>query len=201
MSLNRSSGYCQVNVRQGCTLLVCNWPHFVGQNHFFVMMLFNKDFAIQSASRIFGTIYKSENLVPCQPSGQRDILSGCPTVQSIIRPDDENFLSEPSFMSRSFELFQLASVWSFQQHVRTTLGVRPAMGFPSKIQLWEDRCNRPNDVDSRPDTLIHKTSIAFKSRCLDVSPLGPEERASDMEITCIRSTVQTSIPLVRRAKP
>jgi hypothetical protein len=27
-------------------LLVCNLPHFVGQNHFFVMMLFNKDSAI-----------------------------------------------------------------------------------------------------------------------------------------------------------
>jgi hypothetical protein len=29
------------------SLLVCNWPHSVGQNHFFVKMLFNRDFAIQ----------------------------------------------------------------------------------------------------------------------------------------------------------
>jgi hypothetical protein len=28
-------------------LLVCNWPHSVGQNHFFVKMLFNRDSAIQ----------------------------------------------------------------------------------------------------------------------------------------------------------
>jgi len=28
-------------------VLVCNWPHSVGQNHFFVKMFFNRDFAIQ----------------------------------------------------------------------------------------------------------------------------------------------------------
>jgi hypothetical protein len=36
-----------------------------------------------------------------------------------------------------------------------------------------------------------------KFRWLDVSPLGPDVRASDMEIVCIRSTVRTTIPLVR----
>jgi hypothetical protein len=30
-------------------LLVCNWPHSIGQNHFFAMMLFNRDSAILSA--------------------------------------------------------------------------------------------------------------------------------------------------------
>jgi len=35
-----------------------------------------------------------------------------------------------------------------------------------------------------------------KSRRPDVSPLGSDVRASDMEIACIRSTVQTTIPLV-----
>jgi hypothetical protein len=29
------------------SLLVCNWPYSVGQNHFFVMMLFNRDSVIQ----------------------------------------------------------------------------------------------------------------------------------------------------------
>jgi hypothetical protein len=45
---------------------------------------------------------------------------------------------------------------------------RPAMGFLSQTQIWEDRCNRPNDVDSRPNPLIHMASHAFKvqtSRC------------------------------------
>jgi hypothetical protein len=84
-------------------LLVCNWQHSVGQNKFFVMMLFNRDFTIQSASRGFCTIYKSKNSVPCQPSERCVIPSGRPTVQSIIRSDDENFPSGPSSVSRSFE--------------------------------------------------------------------------------------------------
>jgi hypothetical protein len=65
-------------------------------------------------------------------------------------------------VSTSFELFQLASVRTFQQHVRTTLSVQPAMGFLSKTQIWEDRYNCPDDVDSRPDALIHKASCTFK---------------------------------------
>jgi hypothetical protein len=43
-----------------------------------------------------------------------------------------------------------------------TLSVQQTMRFLSKTQIWEDRYNRPDDVDSRPDTLIHKASIAFK---------------------------------------
>jgi len=45
-------------------LLVCNWLYSVRQNHFFVMMLLNRDSAIQSASRRFCTVYKSEKLDP-----------------------------------------------------------------------------------------------------------------------------------------
>jgi len=120
------------------TLLDCNWLHFVGQNHFFVKLLLNRDFAIHSASRRFCTIYKSE------------------------KSDDENFLFGPSFVSKSFELLQLASVWTFQQHVRTTFSVRQTMGCLSKTQIWEDHCNRLDDVDSHLDALIHKASIAFK---------------------------------------
>jgi hypothetical protein len=60
------------------------------------------------------------------------------------------------------KLLHLASVWTFQQHVQMTLSVRQASGFPSKTQLWKDCCNRSDDVDSRPNVLIHKASIAFK---------------------------------------
>jgi len=177
-------------------MLVCSWPHSVGQNHFFVMMLFNKDSAIQSTSRRFCTVSKSKNSVPCQPSRRRDIPFGHPTVQSIIRLDDENFPSGPSSVSRSFELLQLASVQKFQQHVRTTLSVRQASWFLSKSQLWEVRCNRPDNVDFRPDALIHKVRIVFKSKRPNDSPHGPDPRPLDMGIVCIRSIVRTTIPLV-----
>jgi hypothetical protein len=198
-------------------VLVCNWLHSVGQNQFFVMMFLNRYSAIQNVSRRFCTVYKSEKSDPLQPSGRRDIPSGRPIVQSIIRPDDENFPSEPPSVSRIFELLQLASVRTFQQHIRTTLSVRPAMGFPSKIQIWEDRCNRPNNVDYHPDELIHKASIAFKiqtsghqsswsrrasiiyGNCvrqinrLNNHSLGPDTWSLDMKIGCSGSaTVRTT---------
>jgi hypothetical protein len=189
-------------------LLVCNWLHSVGQNHFFVMMLLNRDSAIQSASRRFCTVYKSEKSNPLQPSGQHDIPSGRPTVQSIIRPNDENFPSGPFSVSRSFKLLQLAFIGTFQQHVGTTLSVRPATRFPSKTQIWEDLCNRPDDVDFRLDVLIHKASIAFKiqtsgrqssrsgrasiiyGNCVhlinrpDDHSLGSDTQSPNMEIAC-----------------
>jgi hypothetical protein len=143
-------------------VIVCNWPHSVGQNHFYVMMLFNRDSAIQSASRRFCTIWKSKNLIPCQPSGRCVIPSKRLAVHNIILLDDENFSSRPSSVSRSFKLLQVAFVRTFLQHVWMTLNARQALGFLSKTQLWEDRCNRRNDVDSCPDELIHKASIAFK---------------------------------------
>jgi len=99
---------------------------------------------------------------PLQQSGRLDTPSERPTVQSIICPDDENFPSKPSSVFRSFEMLQVASVRTSQQYVRMPLSVRSAMGFLSKTQIWEDSCNRPDDVDSRPNALIHKASHAFK---------------------------------------
>jgi hypothetical protein len=108
-------------------------------------MLFNRDSAIQkcfqkilhslqvrksdSLSVVQTTYHIVRTLIcpKCQPFGRRVIPSGRSFVYSIIRPDDENFLSGPSTVSRSFELLQLASVRTFQQHVRTTLIVRPKL--------------------------------------------------------------------------
>jgi hypothetical protein len=96
------------------------------------------------------------------------------------------------------------------------LSVRKALGFLSKAQLWEDRCNRPDDVDSRLDVLIHNGSIAIQiqtsgrrsswsertciryGNCVhqinrpDDHPLGSNARSLYMEITCSgRATVRT----------
>jgi hypothetical protein len=119
-------------------------------------------------------------------------------------------------MSKSFKLLQLASIRTFQQHVRTTLSVRQTSGFLSKTQLWEDRYNRPDDMDSRPNALIHKVSIAIQiqtsgqrsswsgraciryGNCVhqinrpDDHPPGPDTRSLYMEITCNgHATVRT----------
>jgi hypothetical protein len=135
-------------------------------------------------------------------------MLNCP---SIIHPDDENFLSEPSFVSRSFVLFQLASVRTSQQHVRMPLSVWLAMRFLSKTQICGDSCNRLDDVCSRPNVLIHKASSAFKIQtsghqsswsgrssfidgncvhqinCPDDRCYGPNAPSLDMEIACCKS--------------
>jgi hypothetical protein len=126
--------------------------------------------------------------------------------------------SGPSSVSRSFELLQLAFVLTFQQYVWTTLSVRQTSRFLSKIELWEDCCNRPDDVDSLPDALIHKASIAIQiqtsgrqsswsghvtiryGNCVhqiyrpDEHPPGPDAQILYMEITCSgRATVRTRL--------
>jgi hypothetical protein len=97
-----------------------------------------------------------------------------------------------------------------------------ASGFLSKTQIWEDCCNHPDDMDSRPDALIHKASIAIQiqrserqstssgracirnGNCVhqisrpNDHPPSLDARSLYMEITCSRrATVQTTWVTVR----
>jgi len=128
------------------------------------------------------------------------------------------FPSEPSSVSRSFELLQLASVWTIQQPIRMTLSVRSSFRISFQTQIWEDCYNRPDDVESRPYALIHKVSIAIQIQtsgqqsswfgrasikygnfvhllnCPDDHPPGPDAQSLYMEITCSeRATVWTIV--------
>jgi hypothetical protein len=155
-------------------------------------------------------------------SQETSVRTTCHTVRTLIRlkhhPSGRHgFLSGPSSMSRSFELLQFASFWTFQQPVRTTLSVRSGFRFSFQKQIWEDCYNRPDDVDSCPDALFLKGSSQFKlirpdaglpwsGRAYDIygncvlhitrpngHPLGPDARSLYKEITCSgRATVQTT---------
>jgi len=81
-------------------------------------------------------------------------------------------------------------------YVWTTLSVRPAMGFLSKTQIWEDRCNRPDNVDSLQTRSSIRQVAHSKFRRPDNSLYGPDARATYMEIACIWSTIRTTILLV-----
>jgi len=113
----------------------------------------------------------------------------CP---SIIRSDDENFSSKPSSVSRTFELFLVASVRTSQQHGRTPFSVQQGKRLRSKTQIWEESCNHPDDVCSLPNTILDKARRAYKvqpSRC-QTSWFGHSRL--NMEIACSRSeTVRT----------
>jgi hypothetical protein len=98
-------------------LLVCNWPHSIGQNHLFVKMLFNKDSAIQKCfQKILHSLQvKKFSFLPA-------VRTTCHTVRMPIRL--KHHLYRPSSVSRSFELLQLASIRTIQQPAQTTLSVR-----------------------------------------------------------------------------
>jgi hypothetical protein len=145
----------------------------------------------------------------CQPSGWRVIPFRRSSVYSIIRLDDENFRLD-------FPLCRVVSNCSSLHPSGQHSVFDKALGFLSKTQLWEDRCNCPDDVDYRPGALIHKASIAIQiqtsgrqsswsgrasiryGNCvhqisrLDDHPPSLNMGSLYMEITCSgRATVQT----------
>jgi hypothetical protein len=158
-----------------------------------------------------------------QLSNASTVWTTCQTVRTHIKlkhhpSGRRGFPSGPSSVSRSFELLQLASVRTIQQPLRTTLSVRSSFKISFQTQIWEDCCNRPDDVDSRPDVLIHKASIVNQiqtfgrqsawtgcasiryGNCVhqidhpDAHPPGPDARNLYMEITCSgRVTVRTRL--------
>jgi hypothetical protein len=167
-------------------LLVCNWPHSVGQNHFVVKMLFNRDSTIQSTSRRFCAIYKSENSIPCQPSGRCVILSGRPALQSFSHPDDMSYRPDTHQTKVSSVRTTWIPVQTFLcvEKLRTAPAcIRPDVSaarpddsqclpsfrFSFQKQIWEDYCNRPDEVDSCPNVLLLKVSSQFKFNRLDAS--------------------------------
>jgi len=150
-------------------LLVCNWPHSVGQNHFIVKMFFIRDSAIQKYSRRFCTVCKSRK------SGSLPaVRTTSHTLRTLIRLKHHSsgrrgFPSGLSSLSRSFELLQLASVRTIQQPVRTILNVRSSLRISFQTQIQEDCCNRPDDMDSCPTALLLKASLQFKLNCSNAS--------------------------------
>lgn len=148
----------------------------------------------------------------------------CQTIRTHIRLKHHSsrrcgFLSGPSSVSRSFELLQLTYVQTIQQPVLTTFSVRSSFRISFQTQIWEDCFNDADDVDSHPDALIHKASIAIRiqtsgrqsawseraciryGNCVDqidrpnVHPLGLDAQNLYIEITCSgRATVWTTVP-------
>jgi hypothetical protein len=111
--LTRSSDFCPRMAKWGVCSFLC-WLHYVGQNHFYVMLLLSQGCCfIQSLHFNYelqeDSVQNSNKSVqfPCiLPDG---ILSRRSSVSN-IRPHDENFPSGRPSMSRNFEFFKIASV-------------------------------------------------------------------------------------------
>jgi hypothetical protein len=132
------------------SLLVCNWPHSVGKNHFYVMILANRDSAIQkcfqkiqhslqvrkfdslSAVRTTCHTVRTPICPKCQPSGRRELsvrtfpyVEKFQTAPACIHSDVSAARPNESQCSTSFRI-------SFQNIVMgRSLQPSGRLGFPS----------------------------------------------------------------------
>jgi hypothetical protein len=122
-----------------------------------------------------------------------------PDRPSIIRPDDVSLRLDPPLCREGS--IQLASVRTFQQHVRTPLSTRSVSDFfPSSKKGWIDQPfgrafpygkNHNSNITVRtsdscgPDACSSKKEIADSTSTIRTTAYhGPDERIADMEITC-----------------
>jgi len=101
-----------------------------------------------------------------------------------------------------------SSVWTTWIPVRTFLYVEKLRTAPACIRSDNSQCSIklqdffPKHRDGKIATTVRTSSYIrqvsqFKSRRPDASQHGLDARVSNMEIACIRSTVRTTILLVR----
>jgi hypothetical protein len=151
------------------------------------------------------SIYKSENLrFPVSRTDDRAIPSGRPSVHCSIRPNDvpyrpdarqtkhhmsgrRTFSVRTSTVSRSYCPSPYPSGCLSRPSRR--LSVIDQIRILSKFNLREDCFNRPDDVDSRPDALIHKARIVIQ-----ISPSGRQS-------ALVRTRVQLIWKLPIRLQP
>jgi hypothetical protein len=165
------------------SLLVCDWLHSVGQNHFYVMMFFIQgccfirslhfSFVLQRRLR---AEFKAVSTVPLQPAGWRIIPSGRSTVQASSIRMTRTFHPDLPLCREASNYSKLHLSGGLSNTSRHRPVVNHLWDFFSKTQIWEDNRNRPGNVYSRPDALI------YKARCIQ------------------NSDVQTLVFMVRRLK-
>jgi hypothetical protein len=145
----------------------------------------------------FGSLSVVRTIEPSRSDAHLTIVPSvrttCHIVQtsvrpSIIRPDDVHFRPDPP-LNRDVSI-QLASIRTFQQHVRTPLGTRP-VSDSFQVPIKERSSNRLDNVVSRQDARLRKARIAIQ-----ISPSGRlsvlvRKRATNMEIANSTSTVRT----------
>jgi hypothetical protein len=143
-------------------LLGCNWLHSVWTKLLVCKDAFNRGSAIQKWFRRLCIDCKSEDFrfpvsrpddVSSRPDPHLSTISSVRTHDrpSIIRLDNVEFCSDPSLCRDGWCL-----------HPSGRLSGLDQVSDSFQVQIREDWFNRPDDVDSRPDVLIHKARIAIQ---------------------------------------
>jgi hypothetical protein len=156
-----------------------------GQNHLFVKMLLSGIPLFRVMSEDSALLTSQKNSVPYQPSGPR---------QTKHHPSERRgFPPGPFTVSRSF--FSSLDPSGRLSSPSKRLSVIDQLQILSKFNLREDYFNRLDDVDSRPDALIHKVGIAIQ--------ISPSERQSALVRTCAKQLRKLPIRLQpsRRSSP
>jgi hypothetical protein len=124
--------------------------------------------------------------IPCQPSGRRVHPDRTPyRPASSVRT---TYLFVRTLHCIEKLLFQLASIWTSQHPVRTSISDRSASDS-FQVQNMGRLIHRPDDVVSRPDALINKARIAIQ-----ISPSGRQS-------ALVRTRVQLIWKLPIRLQP
>jgi hypothetical protein len=183
------------------------WPHSVGQNHFFVRVLFNRDSAIQKCfqkilyslqGRKFGYLsvvrttchtFRTPICPKCQPSKRRVISSRLPSPKY-------HSTGRWELPFRTFPCVE--RFWTAPACIRLDVSAaRPDDSqcltklqdfFPKHRYGKIGATVRTTWIPIRTLSSISQVSHS-KSILPDASQHGPDARASDMEIACIKSTV------------
>jgi hypothetical protein len=184
------------------------------------------DSTIQKYFRDSALVTSQKNRFPVSRPDDRAIPSGRSSVHCSSCPDDvpyrsdtrqtkhhpfgwRGLLSGPSTVSRSFCSNLHLSGRLSSPSGRLSVFDQASNSF--QVHLWEDWCNRSDDVDSHPDELLLKARIviqiqssrrqsAWSRRAFNrygncwFDFNHPDARTVNMEIACWRSTVRTAIP-------
>jgi hypothetical protein len=150
-------------------LLVFDWLHSVGQNYFHVIMLFiqgccfirSLHFSFVLQRRLCAE-FKAVSTVPLQPPGRRVIPFGHSTIQASSVRTMRTFCLDLSLCREASNCSKLHPSGRLSRTSRHRPVFDQLWDFFPKTQIWEDSCNCPDDVYSRPDSFIHKASGAFK---------------------------------------
>jgi hypothetical protein len=139
-------------------------------------VLYNRDSTIQKCLRKSALCTSQKNRFPVSHPDDCAIPSECPFVHCSIRPDNVPYCLDawqtkhhpsgrrvfqfgPFTVSRSFCSSLHPSKRLNSPFGRLSVFDQASNSFQNYI--WEDCCNRPDDVDFRPDALLLKVRIAI----------------------------------------
>jgi hypothetical protein len=165
------------------------WQKSLLCNVFTRMLLYPESTLQLGSSRRFCEVFKEVYFDSLSAVRWRGLPSGHSSISN-IRPDDVVYCPEahlstvpairtmchtvwtpdrPSIIRLDPPLYREASVRSCvgpdvsaarSDNVQWSISFR----FSFQVQIREDWCNRPDDVDSRPDALIHKARIVIQTQ-------------------------------------